>query len=99
MDYLRLSARISRMDRIRKEIIRTTMGIKEDILQETEEQQWRWYGHVMRMEECRIARQVAEWNPQRKSKRGRSVSTWKDGIRNSMQRRNLKVEEYFDREL
>jgi hypothetical protein len=36
------------------------MGMKEDILQEIEEQQLRWYGHVMRMEDCRIAGRVAE---------------------------------------
>jgi hypothetical protein len=39
------------------------MGLKKDILQEIE-QQLSWYGHVMGMEACRIARQVAKWNPQ-----------------------------------
>jgi hypothetical protein len=63
-----------------------------------EDQQLRWYGHVMRMEHCGIARQVAEWNPQGKRRRGRPVNTWKDGITDSMQRRNLKGEECFDRE-
>jgi hypothetical protein len=51
MDYLRRSARISRMDRIRNETIRTKMGMQKDILQEIEEQQLRWYGHVMRIAE------------------------------------------------
>jgi hypothetical protein len=41
MDYLRRSARISRMDRIINETIKTKMGMKKDILQETEEQQLR----------------------------------------------------------
>jgi hypothetical protein len=50
------------------------------------------------MEDCRIARQVAEWNPQGK-RWGRPVNTWKDEIRGSMQRGNLKDEECFDREL
>jgi hypothetical protein len=36
------------------------MGMKEDILQEIEEHQLKWYGRVMRMEDCRIAGQVAE---------------------------------------
>jgi hypothetical protein len=94
MDYLRLSVRIPRMDRIRNETIRTKMGMKKDILHETEEQQLRWYSHVVRMEDCGIARQVAEWNPQ-----GRPVNTWKDGIRGNMQRTNLKDGECFDREL
>jgi hypothetical protein len=33
------------------------------------------------MEDCRIARQVAEWNPQGKRRCSRSVNVWKDGIR------------------
>jgi hypothetical protein len=45
------------------------------------------------MEDCRTAKQVAEWNPQRKRRLGRPISTWKDGIRDSMQRRNLKYED------
>jgi hypothetical protein len=49
------------MDRIRNETIRTKMGMKKDILQGIEEQQLRWYGHVMRMDDCRTARQVAHW--------------------------------------
>jgi hypothetical protein len=49
------------------------MGMKKDILQKMEEQQLRWYGHVMRPEDCRIARQVAEWNPQGKRRRVRPV--------------------------
>jgi hypothetical protein len=51
MHYLRRSARISPMDRVRNGTITTKMGLKKDISQEIEEQQLRWYGHVMRMEE------------------------------------------------
>jgi hypothetical protein len=63
------------------------------MLLETEEQQLRLYGHVMRLEDSRIARQVAEWNPQEKRWRGRQVNTWNGGIRDSMQRINLKDED------
>jgi hypothetical protein len=83
------------MDRVRNETIGRKMEMKKDILQEIEEQQLRWYGHVMRMD-CRTATHVAEWNPQGKMGRGRPINTWKDGIRNSMQRRNLKDDECFD---
>jgi hypothetical protein len=99
MDYLRHSARILRMDRIRNETIRTKMGLKKDMLQETEQQQLRWYGHIMGMEGCKIARQVAEWNPKGNRRHSRPVNTWKDEIRDSVQRWNLKDEECFDREL
>jgi hypothetical protein len=99
MDYLRRSARISRMDKIRNEAIRTKMGIKKNIVQEIEEQQLRWSGHVKRMEDGKIVRRVAEWKPQGKRKRGRPINTWTDGIRESMKRRELKDEECRDRDL
>jgi hypothetical protein len=51
------------------------------------------------MEDCRIARQVAELNPQGEMRRGRLVNSWKGGIRDSMQRRNLEDGECFDAEL
>jgi hypothetical protein len=87
------------MGRIRNEAIRAKVGMKRDVLQETEEQQLRWRGYVVRTEDCRIAGKVAEWNPQGKMRYGTPGSTWKDGIKNSIQSRNLKGEEYFDREL
>jgi hypothetical protein len=80
------------------------MGLKKDILQEVEEQQLRWYGYVMRMEDCTIARQVAEWNPQGKRRLGRPVSTvYKDGIRDSARKnphgwmKNVSIESYGGR--
>jgi hypothetical protein len=99
MDYLRRSARISRLDKIRNEAIRTKMGIKKNIVQETEEQQLRWSGHVKRMKDGKIVKQVAEWKPQGKRKRGRPIDTRKDGIRESIKRRELKDEECMDRDL
>jgi hypothetical protein len=44
---------MSRKDGITKETSRTKMGMK-DILQETEEQQWRWHGYVMRIKDCKL---------------------------------------------
>jgi hypothetical protein len=51
MDYLRRSARISRMDKIRNKAIRTKMGIKKNFVKEIQEQQLRWYGHIKRRTE------------------------------------------------
>jgi hypothetical protein len=45
------------------------------------------------MDHCGSARRVAEWNPQGERSRNRPISTWKDGIGDSVQRRNLKNEE------
>jgi hypothetical protein len=51
------------------------------------------------MEDGRIARQIADWNPQGERRRSRPVKTWTDVIRDSTQRRNLKDEECFDQEV
>jgi hypothetical protein len=59
IDYLRRSPRISLMERIRNERIRTKREMENDKLQETE-QKLRWYGNLMRMQDCRIARKVGE---------------------------------------
>jgi hypothetical protein len=34
--------------------------LKKDLIKEIEDKQLRLYGHFMRMEDCKIARQVAE---------------------------------------
>jgi hypothetical protein len=44
------------------------------------------------MEDCRM-------EPTGGRRHGRQVSMWKDGIKDTMQSRNLKDEENFDREL
>jgi hypothetical protein len=86
------------MERITNKTSRTKMGMKKDILQKIEEWELRWYGHIKQMEDYRIARQVAEWNLQGKRRCDRPVNTWKDRIRDSMQRRNPKDVECFDLE-
>jgi hypothetical protein len=43
------------------------------------------FSETQNVDDCRIARHVAEWNSQGKRRRGRSVITWKG-------------DEYFDRE-
>jgi hypothetical protein len=51
------------------------------------------------MKGYRTVMQVAEWNPQGNRRRVGPAITWKDGIRDNTQRRNLKDKECFDREL
>jgi hypothetical protein len=56
------------------------MGMKKDMLQETEAQQLRWRGHVMQTEDCRIVRRVAEWNSQGIRSRGKPDNTGRMGL-------------------
>src|SRR5215469_7562174 len=52
MDFWRRSARISRKDKIRNNIIKQKMNVTRSLL-EDKTKQLQWYGHVQRMEEGR----------------------------------------------
>jgi hypothetical protein len=74
------------------------MGIKENIVQEIQEQQLRWYGHVKRRTE-KLLNRLQNGSHRGKGSEVDQSTTWKDGIRESMKRRELKGEECMDRDL
>jgi hypothetical protein len=53
MDYLRRSARKSKLERFPNEEIRRIMQAEETVLDRIEARKLRWFGHVMRMPEER----------------------------------------------
>jgi hypothetical protein len=71
MDALRRSSRISRKERIRNVTIRKQIGLDESIINEVEQNQRTWYGHVQRMAEKRLPKIVLNWMPKQKRARGR----------------------------
>ncbi|XP_030753973.1 uncharacterized protein LOC115880819 [Sitophilus oryzae] len=89
MDFWRRSARISRLDRIRNERIREKMKVEGNIVRDIQEKQLQWYGHVQRMADDRIPKQVLQWTPTDRRKRGRPKLSWNQGIDSAMSERNL----------
>jgi hypothetical protein len=77
MDVLGRSARKSRMERIKNEHIKETMGVKgkADITDIIQKKRLQWYGHVKRMPEDRIPKLIMEWIPLERRKRGRPRKT------------------------
>jgi hypothetical protein len=75
IDFWRLSARISRKDKIRNTFIKQKMNVTRTILDDINTKQLKWYGHVQRMEEGRFPKQVMKWNPPGRRKRGRPKLT------------------------
>ena len=59
--------------------------------------EFQWYGHVQRMEDGRLPREVMKWNPPGKRKRGRPKLTWAEGIRGLLGRKELMEEDWNDR--
>lgn len=97
MDALRRSARISRIDRVRNDDVRQLMKIEDTVINVIEQKQLIWYGHVQRMQDCRLPKQAMNWIPNYKKKRGRPRATWNDGIRKAMSDRNLDIQQWEDR--
>jgi hypothetical protein len=63
MDFWRRSARISRKDKIRNNIIKQEMKVTRSLLDDIKTKQLQCYGHVQRMEEGRLPKEVKKWRP------------------------------------
>ena len=71
MDYLRRSARVSRLDHIKNQEIRNRMDAEETVLERIERKGLQWFGHLMRMDEGRWPKQIYEWKPPGRRRRGK----------------------------
>jgi len=78
MDYWRRAADRSRMERIPNERIREIINVKHTIVDDIQDKQLVWFGHVQRMPETRIPKQVIQWKPGGRRKRGRPKKGWRD---------------------
>ena len=58
MKCLRSLVGVSRMDRVRNEEVRRRAGIKRELASRADQRVLRWFGHLERMVEYRIARRV-----------------------------------------
>jgi len=97
MDFWRRSARISRKDKIRNNIIKQKMNVTRSLLADIKTKQLQWYGHVQRMEVGKLTKEVMKWCPPGRRKRGRPKHTWEEGIRGLMGEKGLMEEDWNDR--
>ena len=58
MKCLRSLVRVSQMDRVRNEEVHRRAGIERDLASRADQRVLRWFGHVKRMDEYRMARRV-----------------------------------------
>ena len=98
MDFWRLSARISRKDKIRNNIIKQKINVTRSLLEDIKTKQLKWYGHVQRMEEGRLPKKVMKWSPPVRRKRGRPKLTLAEEIIGLMDEKGLMEEDWNDRD-
>ena len=72
-------------------------NVVRSLLDDIETKQFQWYGHVQRMEEGKLPKEVMKWSPPGRRKRGRPKLTWAEGIRGLMGENGLMEEEWDDR--
>ena len=97
MDFWRRSARISRKDKIRNNIIKQKLKVTIYLLEDIKTKQLQWYAHVQRMEEGRLPKKVLKLRPSGRKKRGRPKLTLAEGIRGIMGGKGLMEEDSTDR--
>ena len=93
MDYLRRSARVSRLQKIPNTIIRNKMQAEQSILDRIQRRQLKWYGHLLRIEDSRWPKKIYKWTPHGRRRRGRTQQSWKNQVTDFM--RSGKLEEYM----
>ena len=81
MKCLRSLVGVSRMDRVRNEDVRRRAGIERELASGADKRELRWFGHVERMDEYRMARRVLMAEVSGGRVRGRPRLGWMDGVK------------------
>ena len=92
MKCLRNLVGVSRMDRVRNKEVRRTAGIERELVSRTDQRVLRWFGHVERMDEYRMARRVLMAEVSGRRVRGRPKLGWMDGVKVTLGNRGITVE-------
>ena len=89
MDYLRRSARVSRLQKIPNTAIRNKMQAEQSILDRIQRKQLKWYGHLLRMEGSCWPKKIYQWTPHGRRRRGKPQQSWKNQVADLMKSRNM----------
>ena len=91
MDNLRGFLGIRRMDRVVTAQIWELCGVTEGVNERIDEGAFRWFGHVERMENDRIANRVYVGECAGSCSVGRSRKRWIDTVKDCLRKRSLDV--------
>ena len=92
MKCLRSLVGVSRMDKVRNEEVRRRDGIEKKLASRADQRVLRWFGHVERMDDYRMARRVLIAEVSGGRVRGRPRLGWMDGVKVALGIRGMTVE-------
>ena len=92
MKCLRSLVGVSRMDRVRNEEVRRRAGIERELASRADRRVLRWFRHVERMDDYRMARRVVMAEVGGGRVRGRPRLSWTDGVKMALGNRGMTVQ-------
>ena len=98
INFLRRSARSSRLEKIRNNVIREKIDIKNSVLDYIRYKQLNWYDHVHRMDQERLPRRILEWCPPGRRRKGSPRNSWMQEVTTGIRERGIGDLEWVDRE-
>ena len=80
------------MNRVRNEEVRRRAGIERELASRADQRVLRWFGHVERMDDYRMAKRVLMAEVSGGRVRGRPRLNWMDGVKVAFGNRGMTVE-------
>lgn len=97
MDFWRRCLKVTRLDKIRNEVVRQRMDVGTSVNERIGARRLRWYGHVRRMSDESWPNRILDWVPPGRRRRGRPRNRWMEGVQEEMAGRGLQEEDWMDR--
>ena len=93
MKCLRSMTSVSRLDRVRNEVIRARMGVRKELATRVDMNVLRWFGNMERMDNERLLKKVMNAKVDGRSARGKPGFGWMDGVIRALNDRKMDVRE------
>ena len=93
MKCLRSMVRVTRLDRVRNEEVRKRAGVEKEMAERADERLLGWFGHMERMGEERLVKEVWKAEVEGVNLRGRPRMRWMDGVKRALSHREMSVEQ------
>ena len=87
MRCLRSMCGVSRLDRLRNEIVRERTGVRKELADRVDVNVLRWFGHVERMDDERLLKKVVNARVEGRGARGRPRFGWMEGVKKALKDR------------
>ena len=97
MKCLRSMTGVSRLDRVRNEIVRARTGVRRELAARVDMNVLRWFGHVERIDNERLLKKVMNAKVDGRRARGRPRFGWMDGVNRARNGRRMDEREASER--